>query len=153
MNFRKRRRLQQIRLNNKELATQHNSKPYAVNRTWSEVLDSARNLPNLGLRLNRIELRNIDVPATRRKILRQKLSPVKTVRSPAQEERTYKNFLKNLKVMRTPVSKLVDLPPEHPICVQREQRKEILFAKGKAGKGGQKPRKIPDVIIRCERRK
>lgn len=43
----------------------------------------------------------------------------------------------------------VDLPRQHPVCVQRRERRELLFAKGKAGKGGQKPRK-PGVIIRCD---
>ncbi len=43
----------------------------------------------------------------------------------------------------------VDLPRQHPVCVQRRERREVLFAKGKSGKGGQKPRR-PGIIIRCE---
>lgn len=43
----------------------------------------------------------------------------------------------------------VDLPRQHPICVQRRERRELLFATGRAGKGGQRPRKR-DTIIRCE---
>lgn len=43
----------------------------------------------------------------------------------------------------------VDLPHQHPVCVQRRERRELLFAKGKAGKVGQKLRK-PGVIIRCD---
>lgn len=45
----------------------------------------------------------------------------------------------------------VDLPPEHPICRQREERREILFATGKTGKGGQKPRQQDNNIkLRCK---
>lgn len=44
---------------------------------------------------------------------------------------------------------VVDLPRQHPVCVARRERREVMFAKRKAGKGGQRPRK-PSVIIRCE---
>lgn len=45
----------------------------------------------------------------------------------------------------------VDLPPDHPICVARSQRKEILFAENKAGKGGQRPRRQNNNIkLRCK---
>lgn len=45
---------------------------------------------------------------------------------------------------------VVDLPRQHPVCVARRVRKQVMFAKRKAGKGGQKPRR-PTVIIRCEK--
>lgn len=44
---------------------------------------------------------------------------------------------------------VVDLPRQHPVCVARRERREVMFANRKAGKGGQRPRK-PGVIIRCE---
>lgn len=44
---------------------------------------------------------------------------------------------------------VVDLPRQHPVCVARRERREVMFAKRKAGKGGQRPRR-PGVIIRCE---
>ena len=44
---------------------------------------------------------------------------------------------------------VVDLPRHHPVCVARRERRQVIFAKRKAGKSGQKPRK-PSVIIRCE---
>ncbi|WGL31343.1 hypothetical protein [Dipodfec virus UOA04_Rod_962] len=45
---------------------------------------------------------------------------------------------------------IVDLPREHPICQRRQERKEVLFAKRKAGKGGQKPMKLPRLLVRCK---
>lgn len=44
----------------------------------------------------------------------------------------------------------VDLPSNHPVCVKRRERREIIFAKNKAGKGGQKKPKKPELTIRCE---
>lgn len=44
---------------------------------------------------------------------------------------------------------VVDLPRQHPVCVARRERREVMFAKRKAGRAGQRPRK-PSVIIRCE---
>lgn len=45
----------------------------------------------------------------------------------------------------------VDLPPEHPICIARHERREVLFAQGKTGKGGQRPRrKDNNIKIRCK---
>lgn len=59
--------------------------------------------------------------------------------------------------IRKPVSTIqlngvvrVDLPPEHPICIKREQRREMMFATGKAGKGGQRPRKQQNIQLRCK---
>lgn len=45
----------------------------------------------------------------------------------------------------------VDLPPEHPICIERERRREVMFAKDKAGSSGQKPRREDNNIkLRCK---
>lgn len=45
----------------------------------------------------------------------------------------------------------VDLPPEHPICIARHERREVLFALGKGGKGGQRPRrKDNNIKVRCK---
>lgn len=45
----------------------------------------------------------------------------------------------------------VDLPPEHPICVARHERREVLFALGKSGKGGQRPRRNDNnITLRCK---
>ena len=45
----------------------------------------------------------------------------------------------------------VDLPPEHPICVQREIRREVMFATRRAGKGGQRPRaRNNNITLRCK---
>lgn len=57
---------------------------------------------------------------------------------------------KRLKVGR---DEQVFLNPEHPICREREERKQVLFAKNKAGKGGQKPPHLPQFIIKCEKRR
>lgn len=57
---------------------------------------------------------------------------------------------KRLKVGR---AEQVILDREHPICREREERKQVLFAKNKAGKGGQKPPRLPQLTIKCERRR
>lgn len=46
----------------------------------------------------------------------------------------------------------VDLPHNHPVCVKRRERREILFARGNAGKGAgkQRPPRRPELIIRCK---
>lgn len=46
--------------------------------------------------------------------------------------------------------RIVDLPREHPLCQKRKERKEVMFATRKAGKGGQKPKKDPPITIRCK---
>ncbi len=43
----------------------------------------------------------------------------------------------------------VDLPHEHPICVQRRERRALMFATGKSGKGGQKTPRQPKLLVRC----
>lgn len=74
--------------------------------------------------------------------------------------RRYQQVMSNQlkpRIIRKPVYNLqldgsvkVDLPPEHPICRKREERRQIMFATGKAGKGGQKPRQNNnDIKIRC----
>lgn len=45
----------------------------------------------------------------------------------------------------------VYLPSDHPMCRQRRQRREVLFAKRKAGKGGgQKPPQLPKLLLKCK---
>lgn len=44
----------------------------------------------------------------------------------------------------------LDLPYDHPICRLRRERRELMFATHKAGKGGQKRPKQPVINIRCE---
>lgn len=45
----------------------------------------------------------------------------------------------------------VDLPPEHPICRERSERRAMMFAIGKAGKTGQRPRRDNNNIkLRCK---
>ena len=46
----------------------------------------------------------------------------------------------------------VYLPSSHPVCQEREERREVLFARRKAGKGGQKP-PIIRLTVKCERMK
>lgn len=73
-------------------------------------------------------------------------------------QQVMKNQLKP-RVIRKPIYNLqldgtvrVDLPPEHPICRKREERRELMFATGKAGKGGQRPRRDNnDIKVRCEK--
>lgn len=63
----------------------------------------------------------------------------------------FKNAVKPLYTIRPDMSIKVDLPPEHPICIQREQRRELLFAFNKAGKGGQRPRRLDNnITLRCK---
>lgn len=44
----------------------------------------------------------------------------------------------------------VDLPPEHPICIRRKERRAIIFAYGKAGRSGQRPRQQEQIKLRCK---
>lgn len=46
----------------------------------------------------------------------------------------------------------VYLPSSHPICQEREERREILFARRKAGKRGQKA-PIIRLTVKCEKRR
>lgn len=46
----------------------------------------------------------------------------------------------------------VYLPSSHPICQEREERREILFARRKAGKRGQKT-PIIRLTVKCEKRR
>ena len=45
---------------------------------------------------------------------------------------------------------ITDLPRNHPICIARAERRELMFATGKAGKGGQRPRRRLKEILRCD---
>lgn len=64
--------------------------------------------------------------------------------------------LQNREPIKKPLSSIAldgtiitDLPRNHPICVQRRERRELIFATGKAGKVGQRRRKSGE-ILRCE---
>ena len=56
------------------------------------------------------------------------------------KERVSREFRKPLQTIKLNGQIRVDLPPEHPVCVAREIRREIMFANNKAGRGGQRPR-------------
>lgn len=45
-----------------------------------------------------------------------------------------------------------ELPANHPLCVKRRERRQILFARRKTGKGAgkQRPPKMPELIVRCK---
>lgn len=65
-------------------------------------------------------------------------------------QRQFKYARKPLYTIQPNQSIRVDLPPEHPICIKREERRMVMFATGKAGKGGQNPRQNNnDIKIRC----
>lgn len=51
------------------------------------------------------------------------------------------------------VSTVPDLPKEHPICVERRQRRQILFALGRAGSGirNRRPEKLDDIDVICRK--
>lgn len=62
-----------------------------------------------------------------------------------------KQAVKPVATIQPDMSVKVDLPPEHPICVKRQERRELLFATGRAGKGGQRPRRQNnDIKLRCK---
>lgn len=44
---------------------------------------------------------------------------------------------------------ITDLPKNHPICVARRERRELMFATRKAGKVGQRVRRKSVQILRC----
>lgn len=44
----------------------------------------------------------------------------------------------------------VDLPPEHPICIRRKERRAMMFVSGKAGRSGQRPRQQEQIKLRCK---
>ncbi|QXN75016.1 hypothetical protein [Microvirus mar6] len=46
----------------------------------------------------------------------------------------------------------VDLPSDHPVCVRRRERREVMFATKKTGKGAGKQRKpkMPILDVRCK---
>lgn len=46
---------------------------------------------------------------------------------------------------------ITDLPSNHPVCVSRRNRRAVLFATGKSGKSGQRPRRHSGEILRCEK--
>lgn len=50
------------------------------------------------------------------------------------------------------MSQEVTLPLDHPICKERRARKQVLFAKNKAGRGAgrQRPPKDPGIVVKCK---
>lgn len=45
------------------------------------------------------------------------------------------------------------LPSSHPICKEREERREVLFARHKTGKKGQNAPILPRLIVKCDKRR
>lgn len=45
------------------------------------------------------------------------------------------------------------LPSSHPICQEREERRQVLFARHKTGKKGQNAPILPRLIVKCEKRR
>lgn len=45
------------------------------------------------------------------------------------------------------------LPSSHPICKEREERREVLFARNKTGKKGQNAPILPRLIVKCDKRR
>lgn len=118
------------------------------------LADEDRNIRRLGHQLHRIEVRVADIPDNPRR---------KDTRNLELHRR--RNILLNRILRRNSEPKLnlaekvryvnlremtYDLPKEHPICQKRKERKEVMFATGKAGKGGQKPLRKPILNIRCK---
>lgn len=110
-------------------------------------------------------LRNIDLvrrPATPRTttVIQNEFNPFYAALN--RDVRHYLDVKKREKMaQREPVKKalhtlaldgkiITDLPRNHPICVLRRERRELMFATGKAGKGGQRPRRSSGQILRCE---
>lgn len=57
---------------------------------------------------------------------------------------------KRIKIGR---AETVYLPSSHPYCQEREERREVLFARNKTGKAGQKPPIVPRLVVQCEKRR
>lgn len=124
------------------------------NRALKQALaDEYRNIRRLGYPVHRIEIRVADIPDnpprkdTRNiESLRRRNILNKIIRRDSEPKLKLLEKAKyvNLREMT------YDLPKEHPICQKRKERKEVLFATGKAGKSGQKPMKKPLLNIRCK---
>ena len=82
---------------------------------------------------------------------RRRLVPASLRRASNRANKAVLSDRNNIGLISGPVlgKIVVDLPRHHPVCVARRERRQVMFAKRKAGKSGQKPRK-PSVIIRCE---
>lgn len=65
-------------------------------------------------------------------------------------QRVSHEFRKPLSVIQLNGKIRVDLPPEHPICIQRQMRRAAIFATGKAGRSGQRPRQQEQIRLRCK---
>lgn len=49
----------------------------------------------------------------------------------------------------TPLVRVFKTPGKVPVCVRRQQRREVIFARGRAGRGYRKPRWSPRSYERC----
>lgn len=47
----------------------------------------------------------------------------------------------------------VFLPSSHPYCQEREERRQVLFARKKTGKVGQNAPLLPRLLVKCEKRR
>lgn len=66
---------------------------------------------------------------------------------------TYPNFARyDYKRENVGRDEKVYLPSDHPVCKERDERRKVLFARRKAGKGGQNP-PIIRLTVKCERRR
>lgn len=65
-------------------------------------------------------------------------------------QRVSRDHRKPLSVIQLNGKIRVDLPPEHPICIRREERRAMMFASGKAGRSGQRPRQQEQIKLRCK---
>lgn len=75
--------------------------------------------------------------------------PARFTLDPAQVKKTQqKNSTRQRQVVPTKIA--FSAPKETLVCIRRSRRKEVLFAKRKTGKGGQKkPRRSPWSEYKC----
>lgn len=124
------------------------------NRALRQALaDEYRNIRRLGYQVNRIQVRVSDISDNQRRKdtrnleLHYRRNILNRILRRNSEPRL--NTLEKVRYMNLR-DMTYDLPKEHPICKKRQERKEVMFATGKAGKGGQKPMKKPLLNIRCK---
>ena len=101
-------------------------------RNRSELLESLDNMETLRFDINR-DVRQV-----------QRIYEQNRIRA-----RISRETRKPLNVIQLNGQIRVDLPPEHPLCISRQTRREVMFATGKSGRGGQRPRKQENIILRC----
>lgn len=75
-------------------------------------------------------------------------------RGPGNHSRRVKTFSPSAEVFSEPPSSVeYDKPEDVTPCVRRKQRREVIFAENKAGRGGQKkPRWTKDSKVACRRK-